>query len=215
MLLDLLISHGEPTHLFENKDIREQGYQQQQQQQQQLSTNPSEEEESGYGLQENISQQNYQNLVSEIDIIYPIESEQQSNYESQESVSESLQSLSESLESVSESHQRVLEPHEEDQAEDVPDAPNDGGIGEDVVGFRRHDYVDTPPTQDEITRTQRDSTISSYPGAKNYSGPANREYANVIARLRTFNDWPVGLSQKPEAMAKAGFYYTGIVNNES
>ena len=30
-------------------------------------------------------------------------------------------------------------------------------------------------------------------------------------RLKTFNEksWPVGLTQKPEQLAKAGFYYTG------
>ncbi|QWO71646.1 IAP3 [Orgyia pseudotsugata single capsid nuclopolyhedrovirus] len=34
-------------------------------------------------------------------------------------------------------------------------------------------------------------------------------YASEAVRLRTFKDWPRGLKQRPEELAKAGFYYTG------
>ncbi|WAR07968.1 IAP3-like protein [Mya arenaria] len=35
------------------------------------------------------------------------------------------------------------------------------------------------------------------------------EYASYKARLATFNDWPEAESQRPQLLAKAGFYYTG------
>ncbi|XP_063391195.1 uncharacterized protein LOC134676740 [Cydia fagiglandana] len=34
-------------------------------------------------------------------------------------------------------------------------------------------------------------------------------YNNKAARLRTFEDWPKSMKQKPEELAEAGFYYTG------
>ena len=34
-------------------------------------------------------------------------------------------------------------------------------------------------------------------------------FANMSARLQSFNSWPKSLSQKPTLLAKAGFYYTG------
>lgn len=42
-----------------------------------------------------------------------------------------------------------------------------------------------------------------------YSGATHVEYSSVASRLRTFKDWPRGLSQKPQDLAEAGFYYTG------
>ncbi|XP_072932741.1 death-associated inhibitor of apoptosis 1-like isoform X2 [Epargyreus clarus] len=40
-------------------------------------------------------------------------------------------------------------------------------------------------------------------------GPVHPRYASVAARLRTFNDWPRCMRQKPEELAEAGFFYTG------
>jgi baculoviral IAP repeat-containing protein 7/8 len=34
-------------------------------------------------------------------------------------------------------------------------------------------------------------------------------FANMSARLQSFNSWPKSLSQKPTLLAAAGFYYTG------
>ena len=31
----------------------------------------------------------------------------------------------------------------------------------------------------------------------------------------TYRNWPIGLDQKPYALAKAGFYYTGFGDNVS
>lgn len=33
--------------------------------------------------------------------------------------------------------------------------------------------------------------------------------ATVSARLDTLRNWPIGLTQRPEELAEAGFYYTG------
>ncbi|AKR17527.1 IAP-3 [Mocis latipes granulovirus] len=39
--------------------------------------------------------------------------------------------------------------------------------------------------------------------------PHNTKYKTISARLSTFDDWPKGLTQTPEELAEAGFYYTG------
>ncbi|EDV96091.1 death-associated inhibitor of apoptosis 1 [Drosophila grimshawi] len=40
--------------------------------------------------------------------------------------------------------------------------------------------------------------------------PASPEYAIETARLRSFADWPLNMKQKPQQLAEAGFYYTGV-----
>lgn len=40
-------------------------------------------------------------------------------------------------------------------------------------------------------------------------GPAHPRYASETARLRSFQDWPRCMRQKPEDLAEAGFFYTG------
>ena len=49
----------------------------------------------------------------------------------------------------------------------------------------------------------------SFSHVKEYDGPVHIQYASYPARFNSFNDWPIGLNQKPGAMAKAGFFYTG------
>lgn len=39
--------------------------------------------------------------------------------------------------------------------------------------------------------------------------PVHRLYSTVYKRLRSFDTWPRGLTQKPQEMAEAGFFYTG------
>ncbi|KAM3965021.1 death-associated inhibitor of apoptosis 1-like [Aphomia sociella] len=39
--------------------------------------------------------------------------------------------------------------------------------------------------------------------------PVHPQYASFQTRLSTFKDWPRSMSQKPEDLADAGFYYTG------
>nr|ALR70562.1 inhibitor of apoptosis protein 3 [Anticarsia gemmatalis multiple nucleopolyhedrovirus]ALR71819.1 inhibitor of apoptosis protein 3 [Anticarsia gemmatalis multiple nucleopolyhedrovirus] len=40
-------------------------------------------------------------------------------------------------------------------------------------------------------------------------GPIHPKYGSESARLKTFEDWPLSLKQRPEQLAEAGFYYTG------
>ncbi|EDW80089.1 uncharacterized protein Dwil_GK23971 [Drosophila willistoni] len=40
--------------------------------------------------------------------------------------------------------------------------------------------------------------------------PEYPEYAVETARVRTFNDWPRHMKQKPQQLAEAGFFYTGV-----
>lgn len=39
--------------------------------------------------------------------------------------------------------------------------------------------------------------------------PIHSHYTLPLKRLRSFDSWPPGLSQKPQEMADAGFFYTG------
>lgn len=41
------------------------------------------------------------------------------------------------------------------------------------------------------------------------SGPVHPRYVSEAARLRSFQDWPRCMKQKPEELAEAGFFYTG------
>ncbi|XP_023348554.1 putative inhibitor of apoptosis [Eurytemora carolleeae] len=92
-----------------------------------------------------------------------------------------------------------------DVGEDETDNPRDAQGGEDVVGSRLQDYVDMPPQSPiQHSRTQNDRTLPKY------DGPVHNHLASYPARFNTFNDWPIGLNQKPGAMAKAGFFYTGF-----
>ncbi|KAJ1531810.1 hypothetical protein ONE63_000464 [Megalurothrips usitatus] len=46
-------------------------------------------------------------------------------------------------------------------------------------------------------------------GIQSHHGPRNPMYATVESRLRTFENWPSDVTQKPDELAAAGFYYTG------
>lgn len=46
-------------------------------------------------------------------------------------------------------------------------------------------------------------------GIQRHMAPANPKYAVYEKRLQTFTDWPKDLTQTPEMLAAAGFYYTG------
>ena len=39
--------------------------------------------------------------------------------------------------------------------------------------------------------------------------PRHPQFANKIARHATYNMWPLSLSQQPDQLVDAGFYYTG------
>ncbi|KAK3931779.1 Baculoviral IAP repeat-containing protein 3 [Frankliniella fusca] len=46
-------------------------------------------------------------------------------------------------------------------------------------------------------------------GIQSHHGPRNPIYATVESRLRTYDNWPTDVTQKPDELAAAGFYYTG------
>lgn len=48
-------------------------------------------------------------------------------------------------------------------------------------------------------------------GIQSHHGPRNPVYATVESRLRTFDNWPTDVTQKPDDLAAAGFYYTGML----
>lgn len=47
-------------------------------------------------------------------------------------------------------------------------------------------------------------------GIERHSLAAAGAFATVDARLKTFETWPLGLPQKPEDLADAGLYYSGV-----
>ena len=88
--------------------------------------------------------------------------------------------------------------------------------GEDVCGL----YSNGPgqssskniPLQPTSSKTYRDCDV--YQSDSNiipHFPPKYREFSTEEQRLKTFKDrlWPIGLNQKPEVLAKAGFYYRG------
>lgn len=46
-------------------------------------------------------------------------------------------------------------------------------------------------------------------GITRYHPPSNPAFVTEHSRLRTFQGWPRGLRQRPEELARAGFYYEG------
>merc|ERR1719430_2197396 len=43
-----------------------------------------------------------------------------------------------------------------------------------------------------------------------YNGPAHKNYVTEQARLNTYSTWPPALPQRPQELAQAGFFYTGL-----
>merc|ERR1712141_163995 len=90
--------------------------------------------------------------------------------------------------------------------------------GEDVCGIHEKntaiDHVLSSQLPEPASmRTYVDSNpFSSDSNVIPHNPPSNKEYSLEEHRLRTFNDrlWPRGLKQRPEDLAKAGFYYIGI-----
>lgn len=38
----------------------------------------------------------------------------------------------------------------------------------------------------------------------------HHDYVNLTSRLNSYKTWPMSLPQRPEQLADAGFYYTGL-----
>jgi len=43
-----------------------------------------------------------------------------------------------------------------------------------------------------------------------HTGPRHPQFASLASRLATFDEWPPGLSQRPQEMAEAGLIYLGL-----
>ncbi|AKR17350.1 IAP-3 [Urbanus proteus nucleopolyhedrovirus] len=51
--------------------------------------------------------------------------------------------------------------------------------------------------------------LSNVAKQQNAFKPINTEYRNISTRLKSFDDWPKSLQQKPTQLAEAGFFYSG------
>jgi len=49
---------------------------------------------------------------------------------------------------------------------------------------------------------------------KHWQTPVHIEYRTLAARLASFKDWPHTMTQTPESLSEAGFFYTGKINFE-
>jgi len=47
---------------------------------------------------------------------------------------------------------------------------------------------------------------------KHWQSPIHREYTSLAARLSSFKDWPYSMTQTPESLSEAGFFYSGKIN---
>ena len=77
-----------------------------------------------------------------------------------------------------------------------------GGLSHEAKGY------DVPPSLGRVQADTDDREKRS--GVIPHPGPAHPQYASYEARLRSYREWPPGLSQNPATMAEAGLYYYGI-----
>lgn len=52
-------------------------------------------------------------------------------------------------------------------------------------------------------------------GIHQHRAPKSPEYSTYEARMRSFENWPPSIHQKPHQLADAGFYFTGRFINTS
>jgi len=60
-----------------------------------------------------------------------------------------------------------------------------------------------------VSKVDGNSSSMKELGISTHKVPANPKYSTYESRFKTFSSWPAALCQKPEEMAKAGFYFTG------
>ena len=46
-------------------------------------------------------------------------------------------------------------------------------------------------------------------GLPHHSGPKRKDFLTIESRKASFAKWPTSLSQKPQELAEAGFFYCG------
>jgi baculoviral IAP repeat-containing protein 7/8 len=59
-------------------------------------------------------------------------------------------------------------------------------------------------------RTRLFLTTLSAIGVIEYVTSKYKHYCDITARLASYKDWPKSFPQKPDVLARAGFFYTGI-----
>ena len=79
-----------------------------------------------------------------------------------------------------------------------------GGLSHVARGY------DVPPSLGRVQVDTDDREQKQRSGVIPHPGPAHPQYASYEARLRSYREWPPGLSQDPATMAEAGLYYYGI-----
>lgn len=80
--------------------------------------------------------------------------------------------------------------------------------GRDVCGPFSMEYCSSPTSDNDLLTNIQDTMKFSLEGRVS-KNPKHPEFANYDARLRTFETWPISMSQTKEQLAAAGFYYTG------
>lgn len=80
--------------------------------------------------------------------------------------------------------------------------------GRDVCGPFSMDYCSNASSDANILNMQ-DTVTFNLDGCSISQNPKHPQFANYDARLRTFETWPISMSQTKEQLASAGFYYTG------
>ena len=97
--------------------------------------------------------------------------------------------------------------------QDIPESfrPGQSGIPNDIETDNATAYTSHNGSEQrtsDFSYTSRTSVGSSRPPpVRKAKYP---QYTVESVRLATFREWPSSLTQQPEDMAKAGFYYSGI-----
>lgn len=80
---------------------------------------------------------------------------------------------------------------------------------ENIGNITRHDFF-----RQSLSLTMKgEDECGPYPRARYSSNtPRHKQYSLEQTRLKSFKEknWPIGLTQTPEQLANAGFYYSGI-----
>ena len=100
--------------------------------------------------------------------------------------------------------------------QDLPDTfrPGQGQIGPGISNDIETDNTTAYTSHNGEQRTSDFAYTTRTSVGPNRPPPVRKakypQYAVESVRLATFREWPSTLTQQPEDMAKAGFYYSGI-----
>uniref|UniRef100_A0A1I8P7I0 RING-type domain-containing protein n=1 Tax=Stomoxys calcitrans TaxID=35570 RepID=A0A1I8P7I0_STOCA len=87
-------------------------------------------------------------------------------------------------------------------------------FAEGTIPAGHHGMGDVPPATSTVANPSNNSMLridmASSSTAPTAFFPEVPEYAIETARLRSFAEWPRNMKQRPEQLAEAGFFYTGV-----